>query len=77
MPTVDDVSRILTNMDPDKYSAAVSYIYYLADIPISAASGRVTKNEQRERQKRFAEKTAGKINVDERAIEDLRMRSMI
>lgn len=77
MPTVDDVSRILTNMDPDKYSAAVSYIYYLADIPISAVSGRVTKNDQRERQKRFAEKTAGKINVDERAIEDLRMRSMI
>ncbi len=77
MPTVDDVSRILTNMDPDKYCAAVSYIYYLADIPISAAPSRIVKNDLRDRQIRFAEKTAGKINVDERAIEDLRMRSMI
>lgn len=77
MPTVDDVSRILTNMDPDKYSAAVSYIYYLADIPISVVSGRGARKDLRDRQVRFVEKTAGKINVDERAIEDLRMGSMI
>ena len=38
MPTVEDVSKILTNMDSDKYDAAVRFIYYLADMPMQKAT---------------------------------------
>ena len=77
MPTIEDVSKILTNMDNDKYKAAVSYIYYLANIPVSTMSAENEKETQRSKQIEFVNRTAGKIRVDEKAIEDLRMRSMI
>ena len=38
MPTVEDVSKILTNMESDKYDAAVRFIYYLADMPMQKAT---------------------------------------
>ena len=77
MPTVEDITKILTDMDPDKYYAAVSYIYYLAKIPESSTEAVDSKEEQRCRQIKFVERTAGKIQVDEKAIEELRMGSMI
>lgn len=82
MPTVEDVSRVLTDMTPEKYIAAVSYIYYLAEKPLSptadsSVTNNTTKELQRKRQIEFVKRTAGKIQVDEEAIEELRMRSMI
>ena len=77
MPTVEDISRILTNMDRDRYKAAVSYIYYLAEIPASAVTSECEEHTQRSRQIEFVKKTAGKISVDEDAITELRMGSMI
>ncbi len=77
MPTVEDVSRILTNMDYDKYNAAVRYIYYLADLPANSVSFENKNETKRSRQVEFVKRTAGKLKVDEQAIEELRMRSMI
>ncbi len=76
MPTVEDVSKILNGMTADKYIAAVSYIYYLANLPLHDVS-QENKDNQRKKQIEFVKRTAGKIVVDEAAIEELRLRSMI
>ena len=31
MPTIEDITKILSTMDADSYRAAVKFIYYLAD----------------------------------------------
>ena len=53
----------------------VSGIYYLADIPTKSVDDR--KEDRRGKQIEFVKRTAGKIEVDENAVEELRMRSMI
>ena len=77
MPTVEDISKILTNMDSERYKAAVSYIYYLAEIPVSTVIPAQKENSRRDRQIEFVKRTAGKTKVDAKAIEEIRMRSMI
>ena len=52
MPTIEDVTKILSEMDENSYYAAVRFIY-------------------------FVEETAGKIEVDENAVNNLRMGCMI
>jgi hypothetical protein len=76
MPTIEDVSKVLTGMTSDKYLAAVSYIYYLANMPLQLVPEKA-KETQRKKQIEFVKRTAGKIEVDEKSIEELRMRSMI
>ncbi len=70
MPTIEEVIKVLSNMGKEKYSAAVNFIYYL-----------VTNSQDRDLskvdQQRFLNETAGKISVDEMAISNLRMGSMI
>lgn len=70
MPTLEEVTNVLSSMDKEKYSAAVSFIYYLVS---NSQSGDSTKVNQQ----RFIDETAGKISVDEAAINSLRMGSMI
>lgn len=70
MPTIDEVTKVLSQMDKDTYGVAVKFIYYLAENSQNADS-------DLEKQKRFINDTAGKISVDETAINDLRMGSMI
>ena len=70
MPTIEEVTNVLSSMDKEKYSAAVSYIYYLV---ANTQTGDSTKVNQQ----RFISETAGKILVDEAAINNLRMGSMI
>ena len=71
MPTIDDITKVLSDMDENTYSEAVRIIYYLA------SSSNTPKNERMKRQRQFVDETAGKIQVDEDAIMELRMRSMI
>lgn len=70
MPTIDEVTRMLSTMDKDAYGAAVKFIYYLAE-------NSQNRKSDRENQIKFINETAGKIMVDEAAINDLRMGSMI
>ena len=70
MPTIDEVTKILSNMDKDTYGAAVRFIYYLA-------STSQRDNSYIENQKKFISESAGKILIDEEAITNLRMGSMI
>lgn len=71
MPTIEDVTKILSTMDEDSYRAAVKFIYYLAD------DQKKKEKDALQQQQRFVNETAGKITVDEEAINELRMRSMI
>ena len=71
MPTIDDVTKVLNTMDAETYSAAVKYIFFLADSQEKKSQNRM------ENQRKFIEETAGKITVDEEAITKLRMGSMI
>lgn len=71
MPTIEDITKILSTMDADSYRAAVKYIYYLAD------DQKKKENDALKLQQRFVEETAGKVSVDMDAINELRMRSMI
>lgn len=71
MPTIEDLTQILSRMDPDSYSAAVKFIYFLVE------DQKIKENDLLNRQKAFIEETVGKISVDEDAIDDLRMGSMI
>ena len=54
----------------------MSYIYYLANLPLHDVS-QENKDNQRKKQIEFVKRTAGKIVVDEAAIEELRLRNMI
>lgn len=71
MPTIEDITKILSTMDADSYRAAVKYIYYLAD------DQKKKENDALKLQQRFVDETAGKVSVDMDAINELRMRSMI
>ncbi len=71
MPTIEDVTKILSEMDENSYYAAVRFIYYLA------SDSYKNQNERMIKQKRFVEETAGKIEVDENAVNNLRMGCMI
>ena len=71
MPTIEDVTKILSAMDEESYRAAVKFIYYLAD------DQKKKENDSLKQQQCFVNETAGKISVDEDAINELRMRSMI
>lgn len=70
MPTIEEITKILANMSQENYGAAVKYIYFLASNQHSNDLGI-------EGQKKFLEETVGKVEVDEDAINNLRMRSMI
>jgi hypothetical protein len=69
MPTVDELTKILLKMDPDSYSAAV--IYFLME------DQKVKEDDLMNRQKAFIKETTGKISIDEDAVNELRMGSMI
>lgn len=71
MPTIEDITKILSTMDADSYRAAVKFIYYLAD------DQKKKENDALKLQQRFVDETAGKVSVDMDAINELRMRSMI
>ena len=71
MPTIEDLTKILSEMDQDSYRAAVKFIYFLMD------DQQNKEKELLKNQKAFIEETAGKITVDEVAINELRMESMI
>ena len=71
MPTIEDLTKILSEMDQDSYRAAVKFIYFLMD------DQQNKEKELLKKQKTFIEETAGKITVDEVAINELRMGSMI
>ena len=71
MPTVDELTKILLKMDPDSYSAAVKFIYFLME------DRKVKEDDLMNRQKAFIKETIGKISIDEDAVNELRMGSMI
>ena len=71
MPTIEDVTKLLSTMDEESYRAAVKFIYYLAD------DQKKKENASLKKQQCCGDETAGKICVDEDAINELRMRSMI
>ncbi len=71
MPTIEDVTKVLSDMDENTYSEAVRIIYYLA------SSSNTSKNERMKRQRQFVDETAGKIQVDEDAVMQLRLRNLI
>ena len=71
MPTIEDVTKILLTMDEDSYKAAVKFIYYLFDDQKRKESDNLKLQQQ------FVQETAGKFSVDEDAINELRMGSMI
>lgn len=37
MPTIDEVTNKLMSLDDNKYNAAVSYIFYLAETPVEVS----------------------------------------
>ena len=65
MPTIEDLTKILSEMDQDSYRAAVKFIYFLMD------DQQNMEKELLKNQKAFIEETAGKITVDEVAINEL------
>lgn len=65
MPTIEDLIKILSEMDQDSYRAAVKFIYFLMD------DQQNKEKELLKNQKAFIEETAGKITVDEVAINEL------
>lgn len=65
MPTIEDLTKILSEMDQDSYRAAVKFIYFLMD------DQQNKEKELLKNQKAFIEETAGKITVDEVAINEL------
>lgn len=71
MPTIEELTNILSKMDSDSYSAAAKFIYFLLDDQKNKEENMLMK------QQAFIEETAGKISVDEDAINELRMGSMI
>lgn len=71
MPTVDELTKILLKMDSDSYSAAVKFIYFLIE------DQKVKEDDLMNRQKAFIKETTGKISIDEDAVNELRMGSMI
>ena len=70
-PDIEAITRILSNMDSETYGAAVRFIYFL-----DSESQKKDKN-NKNLQEKFIMETSGKISVDEDAVMDLRMRSMI
>lgn len=70
MPTLEEVTKMLSNMDKETYRTAVKFICYLLENSQAVDFSMVD-------QKRFIDETAGKISVDENAIYNLRMESMI
>ena len=71
MPTIEDLTKNLSNMDQDSYSAAVKFIYFLME------DQKVKEDDTLKKQKAFVSETAGKISVDEEAVNDLRMGCII
>ena len=71
MPTVDELTKSLLKMDPDSYSAVVKSIYFLME------DQKVKEDDLMNRQKAFIKETIGKISIDEDAVNELRMGSMI
>ena len=65
MPTIEDLTKILSEMDQGSYRAAVKFIYFLMD------DQQNKEKELLKNQKAFIEETAGKITVDEVAINEL------
>lgn len=65
MPTIEDLTKILSEMDQDSYRAAVKFIYFLMD------DQQNKEKELLKNQKAFIEETAGKITVDEVAINEI------
>ena len=71
MPSIDDVAKVLSEMDSETYNAAVHYIFYLKN------ESEKKESENIKSQLEFLRETSGKISIDENAVNDLRMRSMI
>ena len=71
MPTIEDVTRVLEKMDSETYGAAVRFIYYLDE------ESKKREEKSLECQRDFIRETSGKIIIDEDAVNDLRMGSMI
>lgn len=70
MPSIEDVTKVLSNMDKETYIAAVKYIYYLAQ---SEGDNGVVMSQQQQ----FLEDTLGKVEIDENAVNNLRTGCMI
>lgn len=70
MPTADEIMKILTSLPAEKYRAAVAYISFLAGSDDSVSV-------RRRKQIEFVLRTAGRIDVDEEAVMNLRMSSII
>ena len=71
MPSIDDVAKVLSDMDTETYRAAVHFIFYLKN------ESEKKELQNKKNQMEFLRDTSGKIMVDEKAVIDLRMRSMI
>lgn len=71
MLTADELTKILLKMDSDSYSAAMKFIYFLME------DQKVKEDDLMNRQKAFIKETAEKISIDEDAVNELRMGSMI
>ncbi|MDO4808548.1 MAG: hypothetical protein Q4A04_01080 [Eubacteriales bacterium] len=71
MPSIDDVAKVLSEMDSETYNAAVHFIFYLKNEREKKESENIRS------QLEFLRETSGKISIDENAVNDLRMRSMI
>lgn len=71
MPTIEEVTNVLSRMDSETYSAAVQFIFYL-----DSEKGR-RELLDRSSQDKFIQETSGKILVDEEAVTELRMGCMI
>ena len=65
MPTIEDLTKILSEMDQDSYRAAVKFIYFLMD------DQQNKEKELLKNQKAFIEGTGVKSTVDEVAINGL------
>ena len=71
MPTITEITKLLSEMNEDNYLSAVKYIYFLM------ADQKKSDDDKMMSQKKFLEETKGIIDIDENAVKELRMGCMI
>ena len=80
VPTMDDVKEFqntLLKLDKKTFDLYKQLAYVIINTSASVKVSSTDDNSVMEKQREFIRQTAGKIQVDEDAIDDLRVRSVI